>query len=43
MESFSFELIEAVVHKSSKKGAFKIMEELIRNHPQQNTTSDKRV
>ena len=43
MESFSFELIEAIVHKCSKEGVFEILEELIRNHPQPNTTSDNRV
>ena len=39
MESFSNELKEVIVHKGSKKGVFEILEELIRNHPQFNTTS----
>ena len=43
MESFSFELIEAIVHECSKEGVFEILEELIRNHPQPNTISDNRV
>ena len=43
LESFSFELIEAIVRKCSKKGGFEILEELIRNHPQRNTTSDNRM
>ena len=43
MESFSIELIEAIVHKCSKKGVFEILKELIRKHPQWNTTSDNRV
>ena len=42
-ESFSIELIEVIVHKCSKKGIFEILEELIRKHPQRNTTSDDRV
>ena len=32
MESFSFEYIEAIVRKCSKKGRFEILEEPIRNH-----------
>ena len=32
MESFSFEYIEAIVRKCSKKGRLEILEELIRNH-----------
>ena len=43
MESFSFELIEAIVRKCSKKGGFEILEELIRKHSQWNTTSDNRM
>ena len=43
MESFTIELIEAIVHKCSKKGVFKILEEITRKHPYRNTTSDNRV
>ena len=43
MESFSIELIEAIVHKCSKKGVLEILEELTRKHPHRNTTSDNRV
>ena len=43
MESFSIELIEVIIHKCSKKRFFEILEELIRKHPQQNTTSDNWV
>ena len=43
MESFSIQLIEFIVHKCSKKGVFKILEELRRKHPQRNATSVNRV
>ena len=43
VQSFSIELIEAIVHKYSKKGVFEILEALTRNHPQRNTTSDNRM
>ena len=42
MESFSNQLIEVIVHKCSKKNVFEILEELIKKHPQRNTTSDDR-
>ena len=43
LESFSTELVEAIIHNCSKKGVFVILEELIRKHPQQNTASDNWV
>ena len=43
MESLSIERIEVIVHKSSKKDVFEILEELVRKNPQRNTNSDNRV
>ena len=43
MESFSIELIEAIVHKCFKKVAFKILKELKKNTHTKNTISGKGV
>ena len=43
MESFSIELTETIAHKCSKKGVYEMLQERIRKHPQQNTTSDNSV
>ena len=40
MKSLLVELIEATVHKCSKKGVFEMLEELVRKQQHWNTTSD---
>ena len=43
MKSFSTEFIEAIVHKCSKKGVLKTLEELTRKQAHRNTTSGNKM